>query len=255
MAKDEPADDTWQSIPVRHARPRILIANDDLDTRNILSDWLTHQGYATLTAADGEAALAAGMVQPLDLALIDVRMSGPAGMELAARLRERHPDLGVIIITAYGSIQDAVEAMRGGAFDYLTKPLKIQQVLAVVEGALARGGGRGQGGEKAGELTIDLTRREVSCGGRPVWLTRLEFDLLAYLAQQRCQVASCDELLEQVWGYPPGMGEPVQVRNAVRRLRKKLKDDASGPRYVVGVRGVGYRWDGGVKLKRSGEEA
>ncbi len=255
MAKDEPADDTWQSIPVRHARPRILIADDDLDTRNILSDWLTHQGYATLTAADGEKALAAGMAHPLDLALIDVRMPGPAGMELAARLRERHPDLGVIIITAYGSIQDAVEAMRGGAFHYLPKPLAIKQVLAAVEGALARGGGRGQVGEKAGDLTVDLTRRQVSCGGRSVWLTRLEFDLLAYLIQHRGRVVSCDELLEQVWGYPPHNGDPVQVRNAVRRLRKKLKDDASCPRYVVGVRGVGYRWDGKVRLKRSGEGA
>ncbi len=107
----------------------------------------------------------------------------------------------------------------------------------------------------SGDLVIDLARREVTCQGRRALLSRLEFDLLAYLIQHRCRVAPCDELLKQVWGYPPDKGDPVQVRNAVRRLRKKLEDDASCPRYVVGVRGVGYRWEGSVELRQSGEGA
>lgn len=225
-------------------RPRILIADDDPDTRTILSDWLTHWGYATLVAADGEAALAVGIAHPPDLALIDVRMPGPAGMDLATRLRERHPDVGVIIITAYGSIQDAVEAMRGGAFDYLPKPLKIRQVLAVVEKALAvrNERNRGQGSGKTDALTLDPDRREVGCGGQMVSLTPLEFDLLAYLMQRPGRAVTFDELLDRVWGYPPGAGEPAQVRNAVRRLREKLGDDANAPCYIASVRGKGYRW-------------
>jgi len=226
------------------AGPRILIADDDPDIRTILSDWLIHWGYETLVAADGEAALAATTACPPDLALIDVRMPGPGGMELAARLRERHPDVGIIIITAYGSIQDAVEAMRGGAFDYLPKPLKIRQVLAVVEKALAMRDERnqGQGSGKTDALTLNPDRREVNCGGRSVSLTPLEFDLLAHLVQHSCRVVTFDELLDRVWGYPPGAGEPTQVRNAVRRLREKLGDDADTPCYIASVRGKGYRW-------------
>jgi two-component system alkaline phosphatase synthesis response regulator PhoP len=100
----------------------------------------------------------------------------------------------------------------------------------------------------SGDLVIDLARRAITRQGRPVSLSKLEFDLLAHLVQQRCRVTPCDELLDQVWGYPPDNGDPVQVRNAVRRLRKKLGDDAGCPRYVVTVRGVGYRWEEAVRL-------
>jgi DNA-binding NarL/FixJ family response regulator len=113
------------------------VADDDPGVRRVLSDCLKSRGYEPLAAADGEQALSLAAAHSLHLALIDVRMPGPSGMTLAARLREMHPGLDVIIITAYGTVQGAVEAMRAGAFDYLEKPLRPKQVLAVVKEALA----------------------------------------------------------------------------------------------------------------------
>jgi DNA-binding response OmpR family regulator len=225
--------------------PRILIADDDFDTRQILFDWLTHQGYECVAAANGETALALATAHPLDLALLDVRMPGPAGMDLAPRLKEQHSGIKIIIITAYGSTKEGVAAIRSGAFHYLLKPLDVRQVLTAVKEALSPQEEQLRTVKVFEDLSINLARREATWRGQLVSLTKLEFDVLAYLARHRERAVACDELLDQVWSYPPGAGDPAQVRNTVKRLRKKLKGDAGCPCPVVTVRGVGYRWDGG----------
>jgi two-component system KDP operon response regulator KdpE len=235
--------------------PRILVADDEFDTRKILSDCLKHQGFEIVAACDGKEALMLATAHPPDLALVDVWMPPPSGMALADQLKGLCPGVKVIIITAGGSIDEATEALRGGAFHYLTKPLRIKRVLAVVQEALTReAADQSQADKQADALTIDLARREVHYRGRLVSLTKLEFDLLAYLMQHRCRAVTFDELLNQVWGYPPVVGNPAQVRNTVRRLRKKLQDGAPCPGFIATVRGVGYRWDGSGRLKGLEEE-
>ena len=93
-----------------------------------------------------------------------------------------------------------------------------------------------------GDLVLDLPVRQVRCGPEWVYLTPLEYNLLSYLLQHAGRVVTFDELLDAVWDYPPEVGDPAQVRNAMKRLRAKLKDEADDPRYIATVRGIGYRW-------------
>jgi two-component system response regulator DesR len=129
-------------------RPCILLADDEVDLRVILADYLGHHGYEVAVAADGREALALAAARRPDLALVDVRMPGPSGMDLAARLKALHPDLPVVIVTAYGSIEDAAEAIRSGVFHYLPKPVQPGQVLAVVEEALGESKAQPQRGNE-----------------------------------------------------------------------------------------------------------
>ncbi len=141
-------------------RPRLLIADDNVDTRYILSGFLAHRGYETIVASNGEKALALAARLPLDLALLDVVMPGPSGVELAARLKDLQPQIEVILITAYGSLEQAVEAMRQGVFYYLAKPLELKRVLAVVEEAWAKQQALAEETPEMSEALRGLTCRE-----------------------------------------------------------------------------------------------
>lgn len=115
-------DPSWEQPPMFDYTVRILIADDDADTRSILVDYLTHCGYEAWGASDGEQALAVAQTHVVDVVLLDVVMPGLSGMELIPRLRALLPDVVIILLTAYGTVPQAVEAMREGAFDYLEKP-------------------------------------------------------------------------------------------------------------------------------------
>jgi FixJ family two-component response regulator len=115
-------------------QPHVLIADDDQGMRVMLSDWLMSHGYKPIVAQDGGETLALAVSQLPDLALVDVRMPGPSGVTLAERLKDLHPEIEVII-TAYGSVEEAAEAVRRGVFHYLAKPLNLERVLAVVKEA------------------------------------------------------------------------------------------------------------------------
>lgn len=213
--------------------PRVLIADDEADARRMLFDWLTYQGYEVVVAAGGEEALALAAKQPLDLALVDMVMPGPSGMALAERLKELWPEMEVIIITAYGSIVDAAEAMRRGAFHYLPKPLGMKLLQATVEEALAVQRARTQ--VRVGELVVDLQAGQVSLRGEPVKLTSLEERLLVCLARRQEQAVGYDELWGTVWGYD-GSPDKRVIQKAASRLRERL-----GEEWIVAVRGRGYR--------------
>jgi len=149
MATDQEIYDGWTKRPfakkdlnqktdsTAERRPRVLIADDDWDTRVILSDALAHQGYDPIAAPDGEKALALAETQSLDIACVDVVMPGPAGLELSRRLKALQPGMEVILITAFGSMELAAEAMRQGAFYCLSKPLRPARLVKLVGAACA----------------------------------------------------------------------------------------------------------------------
>ncbi len=213
-------------------KPCVLIVDDDADTRKILSDWSVYQGYEAAVAADGQEALILAAMRPIDLALVDVWMPGPSGIKLATELKKLHPKIKVIIITAHGSIEDAAEAVRQGAFHYLAKPLRMNLLQNTVEEALAAQSTPTRGQE---DLAIDLRERHVSLKGKLIALTVLEERVLACLIQHRGRVVSYDALWCQGWDYHSPTDKGL-VQRAMSRLRKKLGDD-----WIVCVRGQGYR--------------
>jgi DNA-binding NtrC family response regulator len=115
----------------------ILVAEDDRNLRRVLRAMLARDGYEVAEAPDGDAAASFLAARRADALISDIRMPGMDGLALFRHCRDRHPELPVILITAYGRIEDAVEAMRGGAFDYISKPFDEAELLRVVANAVA----------------------------------------------------------------------------------------------------------------------
>jgi|GEM_PF-1513009 len=214
------------------AAPRVLVADDEPDARNILSTYLTHHGCVVLAAVDGVQAWRLASTNDIDLALLDVVMPGLSGVELLERLKTLESAPEVILLTAFATVAQAVEAMKLGAFDYLTKPLRPKQVWEVVKKAWAARQAREQ--MQVGEWLVDLRTGRAICEGEDVLLTPLESALLACLARHRGQVVDLETLRREVWGCVSGV-DPNAVWTVIHRLKAKI-----GPESVVTIRGKGY---------------
>lgn len=116
----------------------ILVADDEKGIRDTLRRLLEYEKYRVVVAEDGQAALKVVAGEPIDLALLDIKMPGMDGMEVLSRLHESHPDLPVVIISGHGTIQTAVEATRLGAFDFIEKPIDADRILLVIRNGLER---------------------------------------------------------------------------------------------------------------------
>jgi two-component system NtrC family response regulator len=117
----------------------VLVIEDDDGQRRVLEYNLQEQGYTVLTASDGPSALRACEEARIDLVLTDVRMPAMDGIETLTRLKAMHPELPVVLLTAHGTIDSAVEAMKLGAFDYLTKPVDREHLRSIAKKALEVG--------------------------------------------------------------------------------------------------------------------
>ena len=249
----------------------ILVADDEMAIRVVVADGLQAQGYQVQMAADAMEALRACEQTAFDLALVDLKMPGSLdGLGLLAEIHRRWPQMVVIVLTGYGSLDSAVVALRQGAHDYLTKPVSIAQIAESVKGGLAKRRDEMRHQQlithlvetlselkRDGEptravptvpgpaLVIDRQKCLVMRGNEPLELTATEFDLLNYLAQHSDRVVPARELVQAIQGYDLAEvdARPI-VRVHIQRLRQKLGDDPEYPRYVLSVRGKGYRFVG-----------
>lgn len=229
---------------LRHSSARILVVDDDEDTRLLIEDVLTEEGYDVLPCASGEKALEMLERTTFKVMLSDIKMPRVSGTELLRYVRRRGLDMEVILMTAYASVETAVQALRGEAFDYLIKPFSLdelrQRVRCAVQAQFA--GSHSPMIEYCGDLSIDHNRRCVWVGDREIKLTRQEFDILACFFAHQGRVVSLDDLISEVWGEKD-LGErgAATMRSAIRRLRRRIGDDARNPRYIKNVWGVGYQ--------------
>lgn len=221
----------------------ILVVDDERKIRELVRSYLEREGYAVLEADTGQRALEAVSRAEPDLVVLDLMLPDISGEEVARSIRSVSA-LPIIMLTAKAGEDDRIAGLRLGADDYLVKPFSPRELVARVEAVLRRAGDSRQEGPLAfgdGELTIDRETREVSVIGKPVELTRSEFDLLYALASRPGRVFSRFELVTRVQGYDyEGYDRTVDAH--VKNLRKKLGDDPKGPRYVVTVTGVGYKF-------------
>ncbi|MCI9393011.1 MAG: response regulator transcription factor [Oscillospiraceae bacterium] len=227
----------------------VLIVEDEKSIADIIRINLEREGYASLTAYDGEAGLAMALEHNPDLILLDVMLPKLLGFDVCARLREKGSSVPVIILTAREEEEDKVRGLELGADDYITKPFSMRELMARVkanirrtamsqsgpaEGAMAAGGG----------LTINPENYQVCKHDRPVDLTQREYELLTFLASHPGKVYSRIDLMEQVWNYGY-VGDDVRtVDVTVRRLREKIEDDPANPALILTRRGVGYYFAG-----------
>ncbi len=225
------------------AAQTVLVVDDEPMVREVLTRYLEHDGFTVVEAADGDEAVAKLDDAQPDLVLLDLMLPKRHGLEVLRHARTIG-DVPVILLTALGDEKDRVAGLELGADDYVVKPFSPREVAARVRSVLRRSTPpAGPTMITFGDVVVDTGRRQVERAGESVELTRLEFDLLAYLASRPGQVVSRDQLLESVWESSAEWQDPATVTVHVRRLRQKLEVDPSAPLHLVTVYGVGYRFE------------
>jgi DNA-binding response OmpR family regulator len=222
-----------------------LVVDDEADTRALIEDILVGDGYEVHTCTNGEQALHILEQQRFDLILSDIKMPGMTGIELLLHVRRMSLDTEVILVTAYASVDTAVQALRGEAFDYLVKPFSLTELRQGVRQAVQTrlSAKRRRAVMHYRDLSIDQKARRAWIGEREVKLTRLEFDVLVYLFENQGAAISRQELLRGAWRCNnPYERSDDTVKSCISRLRKKLEDDAQDPVYILNVWGVGYQF-------------
>jgi DNA-binding response OmpR family regulator len=221
---------------------KILLVDDDPTLTSFVSEYLQNHEFSVLTASSGTEALRLVYRERPDLVVLDVMMPGMDGWELIARLRELS-DFPIILLSAKSSEADKLRGFRLGVDDYVTKPFSFAELTARIQAVLARSQPNQAAANllyAAGNLTVDMDKRQVVRNGKPVPLTPTEFRLLQCLIQKRGHPVSESALAQEVWGAYR-QGDTAVVRRYIWLLRQKLEDDPAHPIRILTVRGFGYR--------------
>ena len=223
---------------------RILIVEDEPSIALALDDDLRREGYETEVAADGDTAAQKARSQEWDLILLDVMLPKKDGFEVCRELRHAGIRTPILLLTARTHEAEKVLGLELGADDYVTKPYSARELRARVKALLRRSAVQTAEVYRIGGAELDLNRCELRRGGKVIELTTLEYKLLAAFVKQAGHVLTREQLLDQVWGPGTHVTDRV-VDNQVTNLRKKIEPEPDRPRYLVALRGLGYRFDGG----------
>jgi len=222
---------------------RILVVEDEPSIAFGLQLDLKSEGYDVEIESDGESALRRARKEAFDLILLDVMLPRKDGFEVCRELRRGGSKTPVIMLTAKAQEAEKVLGLEIGADDYVTKPFSPRELRARVKAALRRTAEDDLPICRFGDAEVDFGRCELRRAGKPVELTALEFKLLTAFVRNGGKVLSRARLLDLVWGHGTFVSDRV-VDNHVVTLRKKVEPEPSEPRYIVSVRGMGYRFDG-----------
>jgi DNA-binding response OmpR family regulator len=232
----------------------VLVVDDDMSVADAIDRTLCADGHDTIVVHNGWDALEAAKTQNPDLVVLDIVMPRMDGVEVCRRMRQdpSTAHLPIIFLTARAMLEDKIEGFEAGADDYLTKPFAIQELGLRVRAVLRRAQPE-KAAERAaqppedtellvvGDLKLDRRTFEVATPEHTVLLTPIEFELLRHLMQHVGEVFSSERLLQEVWGYPEGTGDPALVRMHVRNLRTKIEPaDAEEPVFIRTVSRRGY---------------
>ncbi|HHX43069.1 MAG TPA: response regulator transcription factor [Chloroflexi bacterium] len=226
--------------------PYVLVVDDDEDVAETIERTLQRAGYTVAVAHRGADGLQLARQYPPDLVVLDIMMPGMNGIDVCRHLRA-NPDLApvpILFLTARGEIADKIEGFEAGADDYLTKPFDLRELELRVKALLRRT--RREEGEhlseriEVGPLVLDCNTFEIVTPEQRVLLTPVEFELLQFLMRNAGKVFSAEQLLQHVWGYPPGTGMPDLVRVHIKNIRDKIEPTPRSPIYLKNVLRRGY---------------
>lgn len=224
---------------------KILIIEDEESILMALEDDLKIEGYEVSSAQDGLQGFSMAQEQGYDLIILDIMLPKMNGFDVCKQLRQKGMMTPILILTAKSQEIDKVLGLELGADDYVTKPFSSRELLARVKAILRRVKQTQQGIDlyHFGDVEIDFKKYEVKKNGQPIYLTALEFALLHFLINHKDQVVSRDSILDEVWNDDVCV-YPRSVDTHIAHLRKKFEDDPANPKYIIGVRGIGYKFTG-----------
>ncbi len=224
----------------------VLVVDDDEDVAETIERALRRGGYEVLVASRGADALQLARQRRPEIIVLDIMMPGMSGIEVCRHVRA-NPQLAripILFLTAKGEIADKIEGFESGADDYLTKPFDQRELELRVKALLRRTeagvGERGTEYLEVGSLLLDCRTFEISTPAKTVLLSPVEYELLFFLMSNSGKVFSADQLLQKVWGYPPGTGMPDLVRVHIKNIRDKLEPDPREPVYLRNILRRGY---------------
>lgn len=242
-------DDTMKGAPKTRTvkMKKLLIVDDEVEIANSIQYVMNQEGFSTLLAHDGHKAILLVEAEKPDLIILDLMMPGLDGYEVCRRVRANDRKTPILMLTARTSEIDTVVGLELGANDYISKPVRIRELVARVKAHLRESPVATPSqpkGIRLGNLAIDMDSRTVQVGNQQIDLTFKEFELLAAMAKHPNRVFTRDQLFAQVWGSD-FLGESRTVDVHIRYLREKLEENPSQPKHILTVRGVGYRlvWD------------
>lgn len=229
---------------------KILVADDESNITDVCRRYLELEGFEVLTAGDGEEALEKFHRESPHLVVLDLMMPKLDGWSVCNEIRSRQ-DTPIIMLTAKAEERDRLAGLTMGADDYLTKPFSPRELVLRVKAVLRRVGNHQSSGDvkngkepiRCGALEINPAHRSVRIAGREIELTIKEFDLLLLLVTHPEQVFSRNQLLNRIWEIDY-YGDTTTVTVHIRRLREKIEDNPSQPRYIKTVWGIGYKFEG-----------
>ncbi len=227
---------------------KILVVEDDRNLLDTLGYNLRKEGYEVITAVDGAEAVDIARREKPDLVILDIMLPKLSGFEVCRILRKEMA-VPILMLTARTDEIDKIVGLEIGADDYMTKPFSLRELLARVRAMLRRAKmveAQPESKEvimKVGDIEVDTARHQVFKAGTRLELTPKEFDLLAFLARNKGFVFTRDQLLEKVWGYDFA-GDTRTVDVHIRWLRQKVETDPGNPKYLITIRGTGYKLEG-----------
>jgi DNA-binding response OmpR family regulator len=227
------------------SKTRILVVEDEPAIAMGLEDDLTMEGYQVEVAGDGLSASRRARESAFDLIVLDVMLPGKDGFEVCRELRRAGLRVPILVLTAKTQEAEKVMGLELGADDYVTKPFGTRELRARVKALLRRSknGDEGPACFTFGDVELDSHRGELRVHGSPVEVTQTEFKLLSFFVRCRGRILTRENLLDGVWGQDTFASARI-VDNHIANLRRKIEPDPATPRYILNVRGLGYRFDG-----------
>ena len=225
--------------------PKVLIVEDDESMGTALRDGFQYEGYDVTLAKDGATGLKLATENTPDLIILDVMLPKMNGLDVCREIRKAGNTVPVIMLTARGQEIDKVLGLKLGADDYITKPFGFLELMARVEAVLRRASGRTATIEayRFGQVTVDFKKGEVRKNGKLLEISPRELRLLQFFIEHRGEVVAREQLLDTVWDYDAApLTRTVDMH--VAKLRKKIEDSPTVPRFIVTVHGMGYKFTG-----------
>lgn len=227
---------------------KVLLVEDEISIRGFLKINLIRNGFEVIEAASGEDGLEKAIEENPSIAILDVMLPGIDGFQVCEKLRNKYPKIGIIILTAKGQDMDKIMGLEYGADDYIVKPFNPMEVVLRVKALLRRVQINENIDEENnkdklvnGPFVIDLYSKKLLKNGVEIDVTPKEYALIKLFIENPNRGFSRDELLDLVWGYNY-FGDTKLIDVNIRRLRTKIEDNSSEPKYIETIWGVGYRW-------------
>jgi DNA-binding response OmpR family regulator len=227
-------------------KEKILMIEDEEDLVKGLKLNLSGEGYDVIWAYDGQEGLSKALEERPDLIILDIMLPKLDGFEVCRELRQKNVNIPIIMLTAKGEEIDKVVGLEIGADDYITKPFSLRELLARVKAHLRRAKRPGKGVPELyrfGDVEIDFTNFKVRRKGKEANLTSLETEILKHFIAHRGEVVTREALLNKIWGYER-YPTTRTIDNHMLKLRKKIEEDPSRPKYIFSIYGAGYRFMG-----------